>query len=161
MTDHSPLPTLPARRLRRAVRELTLWSQAYVVRAARRRGMHDADVHAIGLVRAAGDRVVSPGDLGRSLALSPAAVSALLDRMERSGHVCRSRSDRDARRVELTLTDQALRTSDELFTPLVRAYDQVLAGYTDEELDLVVRVLDDLLAATVAAAPGGEQPRPR
>ncbi|MCH8611916.1 MarR family winged helix-turn-helix transcriptional regulator [Arsenicicoccus dermatophilus] len=163
MTDHSQASRPDHRRLRHAVRELTLQTQAYVAKAAHLHGMHDADVHAVGLIRAATDDRVptSPGDLGRALALSPAAVTAMLDRMERSGHVRRSRSDRDARRVEAVLTDHAHRTSDELFSPLVLAYDEILRRYTDDEVALVARVLEELRAATAAVSPGAERPGPQ
>lgn len=46
------------------------------------------------------------GEIAKAARLSPAAVSGMLDELERGGTVTRMRSDSDRRRVLVTLTDE-------------------------------------------------------
>lgn len=145
--------------VRRAARRLGLATREFVSESSRAKNLHDVDVHAVGVLLAARHegREVTAGDLADELALSRAATSALIDRMVRSGHVERRRSAADGRRVVLSPTDDAATTSDELFDPLVAAYDEVLRGYTPDQVALVAQVLDRLADRTRATSPG----RPR
>ncbi|PYI67611.1 MarR family transcriptional regulator [Arthrobacter livingstonensis] len=116
-------------------------------------GLHRTDLNALGLLvrpDAAG-HAMTPGKLGEALNLSSPATTALVDRLERSGHVNRERSQTDRRQVELAMTGQARSVGRALFGPLAVHLGAALEGYTDVELELVTRFLEDMTAATAAA----------
>lgn len=72
-------------------------------------GMNETDLAALRAIMAGTGRGehVSPKDLAQQLDISPASVSNLLERLERSGHVQRTTNPDDARRVIVECTDLA------------------------------------------------------
>lgn len=138
----------------RLVRELNLETQRYVEEVAHAVGLHRSDVAAIGVLVDAPrlDRVVGPGDLVGDLGLSAAAVSALVARLERVGHVTRRPHAADRRRVVLGLTEDARETSRTMFAPLSSRMHDALQAYSPAELDVAARVLADLTDAARRSA---------
>lgn len=136
------------------VRSLAFEVRRFVDDAARSLGMHRSDLEAVGLLidaRRHGERL-TPGQLSRHAGLSAAAVSALVDRLERSGHVTRTRHERDGRKVFLDVTESADAMSRESFSALNRRMYDVLARYPDDELEIAARVMHDLADAARASA---------
>ena len=134
--------------------ELVRLLQRYVVEAVRlgrvfaeKHHMHPTDWAAL-LAVIQGDRVgrpLTPGELGQCLGISSGATTAVLDRLERAGHVRRVRDDRDRRRLTLHRAESAtalLRTFSE---PLDEAMDAIVVGYSGGELAVVQRFLDDAI----------------
>ena len=134
----------------RRVRALSFETQQYVDAVARRLGLHRSDVAAVGVLidSARAGEEMSPGDLARTMNMSAAAVSALVDRLERAGHVRRERHETDGRRLVIERTRMAQRTSREMFRPLLEEQKAALAGYTEDEPAVAARVLADLTAAS-------------
>ena len=134
--------------------ELVRLLQRYVVEAVRlgrvfaeKHHLHPTDWAAL-LAVIQGDRVgrpLTPGELGQCLGISSGATTAVLDRLERAGHVRRVRDDRDRRRLTLHRAESAtalLRTFSE---PLDEAMDAIVVGYSGGELAVVQRFLDDAI----------------
>lgn len=135
-----------------AVRSLAFETQHFVEEAARSLGIHRTDLEVIGLIIDAercGERL-TPGQLSRHAGLSAAAVSALIDRLQSSGHATRSRHERDRRMVFVDVTDEAREVSRERFAPLNQGMSDVLDRYSDAELEVAARVMHDLAAAARA-----------
>ncbi len=134
-----------AARVLAGLRRLTSESDRYVEAVGAAHGSAPTDLAAVSLVVEGEARGVehSPGSLGRGLHLSSPATSALLARLERAGHVRRTRSAEDGRRVVVEVTDTARDLGRAVFTPLARELDGVLAGYSDDELALVERFLGE------------------
>nr|WP_233912244.1 MarR family transcriptional regulator [Arthrobacter polaris]UIK88065.1 MarR family transcriptional regulator [Arthrobacter polaris] len=136
-----------------AMREFTLESDRYVDKVASLHGLHRTDLNALGfLIRP--DReanAMTPGKLGEALNLSSPATTALVDRLERSGHVNRQRDKNDRRQIQLAMTEHARGVGRALFTPLAAQLTGTLAKYTPEELALVEKFLLDATAATAEA----------
>jgi DNA-binding MarR family transcriptional regulator len=63
--------------------------------------------------------VATPTWLGECLRLNSASVTALVDRLERMGHVQRAPHPTDRRRVRLTITDSAKQVGTAFFGPLI------------------------------------------
>lgn len=110
---------------------------------AARHGLGPTDLHALIAVMDA-ERVgepISPGRLGEQLNLSSGSVTALVDRLERAGHLRRERDSADRRRIHLRYAERGARVAVEFFGPLGRRTDAVLDRFSDEELAVVHRFL--------------------
>jgi DNA-binding MarR family transcriptional regulator len=86
---------------------------------------------------------LSAGQLSERSGLSRAAMTALIDRLERKGYVRRARDVTDRRRVFVELTERAKAAAQEMHAPLAEDGKALLAGYTDAQLT----VLREFLAA--------------
>lgn len=135
------------------MREFAVESDRYVERAAALHGLHRTDLNALGFLVSPGPNAAAPtpGKLGQALNLSSPAVTALVDRLEHSGHVTRRRGQSDRRQVELAMTDSARSVGRQLFMPLAVRLGQALENYSPEELALVERFLRDMTNATAGA----------
>ncbi|MFF4355334.1 MarR family winged helix-turn-helix transcriptional regulator [Streptomyces sp. NPDC001604] len=135
--------------LRAATVELALHS----ARFASRNGMHPTDVRAlIALMDAsrAGEQM-SAGRLGTALGLNSAGTTALVDRLERAGHVRRLRDPRDRRKVVIEVTERAVELGWSSFGPLIEQTVELLQGYDERELGAI----KGFLAGVRDAAAGG------
>lgn len=140
-----------------ALRVLVARTQQYADRAGHEAGLHRSDMTAMNHISQAAvlGETLGPGDVAKRMSLSPAAVTALVDRLESVGHLVRYRDGQDRRRVRLDLTDHATLTAMEIFRPMSQALSAALEPYTDEELALILRVLQDLIAAMDDVGQGG------
>jgi DNA-binding MarR family transcriptional regulator len=92
---------------------------------------------------------VSPHEIARHLAISTASTTKLLDRLAERGHIERRPHPADRRARIVVLTDRA--RSDfyrHLGARMVKMRD-VMNAYTDDELRVVARFLDDMDDAMV------------
>lgn len=112
---------------------------------AARGGLHPTDVRALIHLLDAGRAgiVATPGWLGAQLGMNSAAVTALVDRMQRLGLVDRARDAADRRRVLLTVTERAMELGWTFFGPLIARLVGVLDGYGDADLEVIRRFLAD------------------
>lgn len=104
-------------------------------RFANSNGMHPTDVRAlISLLDAArAGRDMTAGRLGAELGLNSAGTTALVDRLERLGHVRRVRDQRDRRRVLVEVDERAVELGREFFGPLISRTVELLRGYDERE----------------------------
>jgi DNA-binding MarR family transcriptional regulator len=109
---------------------------------------------------------LSPSALARSAGLHPATVTGILDRLERGGWVARERDPSDRRAVVVrALRDRGAEVF-RLYSGMNASLDRILAGHTDDELDLLASFLRSTTDAGRAATndlagdrrPGGGQP---
>jgi DNA-binding MarR family transcriptional regulator len=96
------------------------------------------------IVREQRGESVSPHDLARHLRISTASTTKMLDRLSASGHVERRPHPRDRRARVVVLTDASRRDFFEHFGAHLGAMRDVADRYTDDELALIVRFLDEL-----------------
>ena len=75
----------------------------YAAALAKRMGIETSELAALEHLHGAGP--MTPGQLGRRLAMSPGAVTALVDRLERRGHVERTPNPEDRRSALLRITE--------------------------------------------------------
>jgi DNA-binding MarR family transcriptional regulator len=102
-------------------------------------GIHRTDLALLDLLQL-GVRT-SAGELARRGRLSPAAVTAALDRLERVGYVRRVRDEEDRRRVLVEVTDRMLERAQRVYGPLAARAQELLAQYSDEQLRTMIDVL--------------------
>jgi DNA-binding MarR family transcriptional regulator len=131
-------------------------------RFAEGNGLHPTDLRAIiGLLDAERAGIpATPGWLGENLRLNSASVTALVDRLERLGHVRRERDAADRRRVLLSVTPHAKELGWAFFGPLMTRMLEAMRGYRDDELALVQRFLGDMGAVVAAHGSAGRLPAP-
>lgn len=98
------------------------------------------------------DGGLGPSELARRLQLSTGAVTALVDRLEASGHAARAAHPSDRRRIVVTRTAKA---SDALATeaaPLEHEIRRLAEGLSDNEREIVARFLDAFISIVERAA---------
>ncbi len=151
------MPDTPRRRLEEEItdqlRELGVVSEQLGHAFAARHGLHPTDLAALLAVlhaESAGSPVTA-GELTQRLGVTSGAVTAVVDRLERGGHLRRSRDGRDRRRVYLHYGAEGLALARAFFAPLGRRSDGLMATFSDEELATVHRFLAGTVAATTEA----------
>lgn len=110
---------------------------------AQRNGLHPTDLRAlIWLLDAARSGTqATPGRLGRQLGLNSAGTTALIDRLERLGHVRRARDPGDRRKVVLTVDEQAVALGWSFFGPLIGEVVATLGTFSSAEQAAIMRFL--------------------
>ena len=122
----------------------------------RRMGMRAADLSAMGHLTFAPEPL-GPSELSARLGMTPPAVTELVDRLERAGHVDRHRDAADRRRVNLVPTATALAEVRHELGPLLATVDRILRTYGAEDRAVVRRFLDDVIAAYTGFAAEAER----
>jgi len=127
---------------------------------AARNGMHPTDVRALiellDAERAGTD--ATAGWLGAQLGLNSAGTTAVIDRLERLGHLARVRDERDRRRVLLRVEDGAKELGRAWFGPLIDGTVELLGDFDARETEAVRRFLSgvrDLMAGPATPGPPG------
>lgn len=105
--------------------------------------MHHTDLRALVAVLHAERRgePLTPGELGAVVGLSSGATTALIDRLESTGHLRRVRDDPDRRRVRLHYDPAGLTLAQAFFRPLGAQSEAVMERFTPDELVTVARFL--------------------
>jgi DNA-binding MarR family transcriptional regulator len=114
--------------------------------------LHPTDMRALVAIMdaARGGHTMTPGRLGDELNLTSPSVTALVDRLERQGHLRRVRDQRDRRRVALEIEPRALALGAEFFGPLNRELLAAMATFSDAELQVAGRFLEAMTEVITA-----------
>ncbi|GAB3999177.1 hypothetical protein GCM10029992_27190 [Glycomyces albus] len=92
-----------------------------------------------------------PGELAENSGLSPAAITKVLDRLERAGYVTRSEGpDRRTRSVQTS--DRHRRDREETWKPVVEAATTAMADHGPEQLESFATLLEALAEANRKSA---------
>jgi len=126
-------PSVALRKAMRAAEEVDL---AF----ARRLGLGSTDVAA--LDRLLEDGPMGPAELGEALGMRSASATALVDRLERVGHVQRRPHASDRRRVDVVATPHAAQEAWTALGPLFERIERVAAELSLEEQHVVAGYLD-------------------
>ena len=144
------------------LRRLNVELDAVSQRFAHAHGLNRTYVRALVAIMDAARRgeALSAGGLGSAVELRSASVTALVDRLERVGHVRRVRDPEDRRRVTLEMSEEAMAAGAEHFGGLSRDMVEAMGSYTDEEIAVVARFLTEMTEivgrhARIDEAPAG------
>lgn len=141
-----------ADRGRRVLHALRLYHLAETdMRRRTREAMHMGDNEMTALrflIRSEGrGEQVTPTDIARHVGISTASTTALLDRLERLGHVERMRSAADRRSVSLRSTEVAAAAVRAQLGDMHERMMAATAGLSDAEADAIVGFLERVAAA--------------
>src|SRR4051812_19024159 len=147
----------PGRDLMLLLQSFTTETDRYIEALVHRHGMHRTDLNALTAVLDAAreGRQITPGVLGSTLSLSSAATTALIDRLGKTGHMNRRRSDTDRRQVQLEATDSARERGFEIFAPMVDELLAVVEQRSEEEVKMLSAFIQELRDAMVRAREKG------
>ena len=145
--------------LNRAMRDASARGVLYSQAVAERLKIASADLECLDLIALRGP--MPAGALAEAIGLTSGAITGLIDRLERAGLARRERSREDRRKVMVRLLPAVERRVAPLFGPMERAAMGALAGYSDEELELLLDFFRRASeAATVALNELRNQERP-
>jgi DNA-binding MarR family transcriptional regulator len=122
--------------------ETALFQQA----AAARYGLGVSDMKALGLLIREGR--ATAGRLAEELNLTTGAVTGVIDRLARRGVAHRTLDPDDRRRVVVEPDMEALARGENVYLPIGRAFDELHAGYVNEELQFLADYLERSIAIT-------------
>jgi DNA-binding MarR family transcriptional regulator len=128
---------------------------------ARMLAMSDTEMAAIGHLAQHGE--LTQTRLGELLDLSSGGTAALVQRMERDGHVVRREDPNDKRVRRVSIAPATVERAADAYAPLVADLERLLQGLGDDE-ELVTRFLDSLVEVSEANADrawNGMRPPPR
>lgn len=151
------------RELTRELRQFTGLGAEFFRAAATRLGMTVTDLQVIDLLESIGP--LTAGQLAELTGLTTGAITGMLNRLEKSGHVVRESDPDDARRVIVRLAPgtQTLRDIGSIHNSLGVAWEDVVSGYDDEHIAFLLEVFKHGAAQTreeivrLRAAPEGEE----
>ncbi len=125
------------------LRRVTVESQRLGHEFASRHGLHPTDfealVHIMDAERAGA--ALTPGELAAKLRLSSGATTAVVDRLEKQGHIRRDRDDADRRKVHLRWAEHGMAVAMDFFGRLGPLQDEVMGPMSARDLTVVRRFL--------------------
>src|SRR6267378_523982 len=102
-------------------------------------GLNDVDLDCLDLIARHGP--LSPSALAQRAGLHPATVTGILDRLERGGWIARERDAADRRAVVVRALHDRNTELVQLYSGMDAAMDEICAGYTEAELELLAEFL--------------------
>lgn len=102
-------------------------------------GLHVTDLKGLRLL---GKEPMSAGALGEQTGLTGAAVTALIDRLEKAGYVVRERGVDDRRRITVHAVPEKLREVDRLYDGQYARMSKLLSKYSPEEFSVIANFLE-------------------
>jgi DNA-binding MarR family transcriptional regulator len=114
--------------------------------------LKDVDLNCLDLIARHGP--ISPTALARRAGLHPATVTGILDRLQRGGWVVRDRDPGATDRRSVAVRPLRERGADlyRLYSGMNTSLDEICAGYTDDELELLAGFLRRTTNAGQSAA---------
>ncbi len=144
-----PTRDRPPRGPLQVLQAFTVEAERYMEVSRRLAGLGHNDVHALSAVVEASKQgqILTPGALRRRLVLSPAATTALVDRLVGHGLLRREKATNDGRTVELHATDEARRMGRCMFMALSEEIMERVLSYTPEDQERLIMMMADLTDA--------------
>ena len=140
-----------AGRLMLALRRSSATGVLHGQSVARRVGVNSTDLECLDLILMSGPSTA--GEIARHTGLTSGAVTGLIDRLERLGLVERTADPADRRKVLVRVREDKIGPIAALYTPLEKSMQALLAGYSREELKILIDFAEksgELLQARVS-----------
>jgi len=111
-------------------------TQAYDEAVGTKLGLNAAERHCLGLLYGGPQ---SAGAVAAATGLTPAAVTALIDRLEARGLLTRTRSLEDRRKVVIEATERTRDLSARYYGAIAQEGQKMMASFGDAELATILR----------------------
>ena len=137
------------------VREHSSAVTRHAAATAKRMGLEASELSALEHLQAAGPMRL--GSLGERLSMSPGALTALVDRLEKKGYVERLPNPKDRRSALVRETEAGLKDSLKHLWPYIEEMKSLEGRFSKEEREIIARFLSAATEATHrhAGTPGG------
>src|ERR687896_2751217 len=145
----------PQQTLADLVREHSSAVLRHAAATVKRMGLEASELAALEHLQAAG--AMTQKRLGERLAMSPGAVTAMIDRLERRGYVERMPNPEDRRSALVRITTAGLEDSLRHLWPYIEDMRGVEEGFSEEERAVIARFLREATQATHRAAEGVDE----
>lgn len=132
-----------------ATRRLHAATEELLDAAAERYGINRNDLRCLEILEREGP--MRPGGLAEAGGLSPAAITKVLDRLERAGYVTRSEGP-DRRSRSIQTSDRHRRDREETWKPVIEAAATAMADHDPEQLESFAALLEALAEANRKSA---------
>lgn len=131
--------------MKQSLRELNNQIALLSHRVGTTAGIKDIDLDTLDHLSQYG--AATPGGLAQSLGVHPATMTGILDRLERGGWVLRERDDTDRRAVRIRIDPRRNADLTNLYAGMDAAMTEVVAAFTDQQLEVVIDFLQRSTAA--------------
>jgi DNA-binding MarR family transcriptional regulator len=125
--------------IKESLRELSIQLSLLNHQVGSQVDLRDVDLDCLELINRYGP--LSPSALARRAGLHPATMTGILDRLERSGWVARERDPGDRRAVLVKARRSRRAELFGLYAGMNTSMDQLCAGYSEAELELIAEFL--------------------
>ena len=132
------------------VREHSSAVLRHAAATAKRMGLEASELAALEHLQASG--AINQKRLGERLSMSPGAITAMIDRLERRGYVERTPNPEDRRSALVNITKVGIEESLRHLWPYIEDMKGVEEGFSEEERAVVARFLRAATQATQRAA---------
>jgi len=140
------MSTLGHESLANLVREHSSAVIRHAAATAKRMGLEASELSTLEHLQAAGPMTL--GQLGERLSMSPGAITALVDRLEKKGYVERLPNPKDRRSALVRETEAGLRDSLEHLWPYIEEMKGIEGRFSKEEREIICRFLSAATEAT-------------
>jgi DNA-binding MarR family transcriptional regulator len=131
--------------IRNSLRELRIQLSLLNYRVGSQIGLKDVDLDCIDMIETYGP--LSPSDLARRAGLHPATLTGILAPLAAGGWSVGPRAPEDRRAVRVRILKTRYAELMRLYSGMNRGMNKLLAGYSDEELEVIA----DFMRRTVDA----------
>jgi DNA-binding MarR family transcriptional regulator len=102
---------------------------------------------------------LTAADLARVICHDTGSLTRILDQLEERSLITRKRSESDRRLVALELTQKGRNLITSLMPRVTRLWNELLAGFSHDEIRLLIKLLTRLTAAAEGRRDAAEPPR--
>lgn len=139
----------------RALRDILTLSEDFQEHLARELTVNPTDLDAMQHLIQQGP--LGPSDLARRLGISPAAVTTVVDRLEKVGHAHREPHPDDRRSVVIVPEPQSVARAMETLMPMIMGIDGVLGDFDATEQEAITRYLEKVVSVYRASIPAASE----
>ncbi|RAL26383.1 MarR family winged helix-turn-helix transcriptional regulator [Thermoflavimicrobium daqui] len=131
--------------------ELSLRVVLFHQALADRLGINITDHKCLGILHEEG--AIPAGRLAELTGLTTGAITAVIDRLERAGFVCREKDPKDRRRVIIQPNmEKAKNEIQPLMEPMIQEMSQLMSSFNQQELEAISRYIDKTIHILEQAA---------